>query len=1853
MTEGELWTAFAGAGERWAERPALRDAGATLTHGEVHARVARVAAAFRAAGVVAGRRVVLLADGRSIDHSLLLLGALRAGAVVEPAAAAGAAPEGGLVVSVRDDGATLLAGYDGDAGPGPGPDDPALVLTTTGTMGRPRRVLLSHRALRTRVTSLLDLLEPDDERVWVARTPVGSVDAIRELFGALATGGLLAFPPPGLDVEGEARFWAGAGVSTVISVPSVARAVVAAGAPLDGLRDWVLTGEPLPAGVVAGLAAAAPSCRLYDVYGCTEAPGTGARVVPGDRRPGGTALPGVTISLRGDELCLGGAGVADGYDGDPRATAAAFVPDETVPGARRFASGDLAVRDGDRIRVVGRRDRRVKLLGTAVDLDDVESVLRDAPGVTEAVVEPRGDELLTAVETWVVAHPDRSAVVGPHTRAVLTGGLAMLTTDPAEAQFMYDDLVRRRVYLRDLVHVPDGAVVVDLGANIGMFSVQCHYEATGVTVYSVEPGERTFDALTGNCDFHGVRGERLRVAVGAADGEATFVYYDEFPFLSGIRPDRGDEVALIASYLRASEPEATAELDEDEMLDLIGTRLASRTYRVPVRTVSSLLRELGLDRVDVLKVNVVKSELDVLAGIEPADFARIRQLVMEMHDGDGQVAAVLERLRAVGYTAAAFKNEALDAAGDLFHVIATREPVPAGTSTAAPRPFHPIVADDVTRWLQDRMGRHVVASPVHVVAELPRTAFGKVDRQELRRLGAPVARPVRPPRDDVEARLAEICAGLLGRPVSVDDDFFGVGGDSLRAATLVARVRHELGVELPISAMFNARTVAGLRELVRDAVPYLEPAAGDGTTGLSNEQQRLWLLDQVTPGSTAHTVSAVAELSPALTAGAVAALVEAVARRHPMLGSRLAMSADGSPSLVVGEVAVERADVADAAALDARIAAFGRTPIEPVAGAALSRVHHVRCPGRAVLLVALHHVVGDAESFRLLRRDLLAAAAGNPPPARTDLPCVRRDRTVPPATVDALVEALHDVESPLVLSARGSGDRTSLESRRTVVPLTADDLARLDGRAAELSATSFSLLLAAMTVVLSRHAAASAFAIAAPVGHRDDRDVADEVGFYSNTTAVRCDIRAGDTIRSLVERTSASAWRSVDARDVPFDTLVRRTGAARVLGVSPLAQVLLAVDVPATRLPGDGPVGPFVSLDRGMATFDLVVFFEREASRLLVDARVAVIAPDEARVLAEHLGVTLAALCTADADRLVSDVDIASADERATVRQWADSGPALPPPPLANRITDALASGGTRAAVVSGSRTWTWDELVSNTELVRDVLRGDGLVPGDRVAVFNDHPLATVAAVAACYLDGYAFMPVDPLAPPERIELMLSRAHCARVVRGDVLPDGPVPPRRLRPPAEVPDTAPSYVIFTSGSTGEPKGVALSRAGLARLMCWIGDDIGVTSESRVLQGAAFGFDVWQVNAFLALVAGATLTMTTSDDVLFGADIARLLNDGEITHASLSTSAFETVRPEAVHVPGLTVLVGGSVCSTELADRWRGRATFHNIYGPAETTLFSTIKDCTEPGQPTVGVACPGEAIQIRDPRGGLCAVGVPGDLYIGGAGVGIGYLDRPRPTAERFQPDPFTDRPGARAYDTGDRGYYLPDGEIQFLGRTDRQRKVRGYRLDLDELVALVASFDGIEAVAVDLRPGEVLTCCVGTADPAIDAETIRAGIAVRVPRWAVPTHIKVVDRIPLNRNGKPDWAAIDRIPLAVTPGTEEAPVLVLNGAAAAVADAWAATLGHRTFGPRDNFFDVGGHSLLLPALQEGLADRVGTVALVDLFRYPTVEALAEHLTSTPARAGTGETGPDARVTRMARLRGARAAVAPGGRDRDG
>jgi amino acid adenylation domain-containing protein len=1202
----------------------------------------------------------------------------------------------------------------------------------------------------------------------------------------------------------------------------------------------------------------------------------------------------------------------------------------------------------------------------------------------------------------------------------------------------------------------------------------------------------------------------------------------------------------------------------------------------------------------------------------------------------------------------------VEAPGVRDAIVVLREDTPGDPRLVAylvPRGPGSLSLPGVRDFVRGRQPEPMVPGTWVVLEKLPLTPNGKTDRAAL-----PAPECARPtdaaayvaPRTPTEASLAGIWADVLGTgSPGVEDDFLELGGHSLLAMQVVARVRDNLGVELPLAAVLEARTVAALAERVdakgrsADVLPALKRHAAPEAAPLSFSQQRLWLLDRLDPGSPVYNVPAVVRLSGALDPGALHCALEEIVRRHDALRTTIGIR-DGEPVQVVapaGPVPLPLDDLAVVAEGErsARLAEIereeARRPFDlargPLFRARLARV----VEDEHVLLLAMHHVVADGWSLEVLFRELAALytafAAGRPSPLPelpvryADFAFAQREHIRGQALADLLdywVPRLRGAP-PLELPAdRPRPPRRTLAGATHRFAIPAGTASRVAALGRTEGATPFMVLLAAFKFFLARHAVEWDVTVGSPIAGRAQRETEGVVGFFANTLALRTELAPDASFREALRRVRATTLGAYAHGDLPFERLVEALGGERDASRNPVFQVMFAV---RDRLPELEAGGLRMSMregETGTAKFDLFLELTEGPDGVEAALEYASDLFDRGTVerMAERFVVLLEGIA-ADPDRPASVLPLLSAAERRLVTAGWNATDA--PWPREARLHDLFAARAARSpdvvALVHGARSVTYAELDAASARVARELRARGIVPESRVGVCLERTPELVAALLGVLRAGAAYVPLDPAYPRERIAFILRDAATPLVVTQGSLADGLagdgaellLVEELSAEPGDVPEAGATpenaaYLIYTSGSTGTPKGVVIEHRSAVAFLEWARGEFTAEELSGVLASTSVCFDLSVFELFLPLAVGGTVVLAEN-----ATELPRLPARDRVTLVNtVPSAAAELVRGGGIPASVRSVNLAGEPLKGALAEALHaaGVGTVRNLYGPSEDTTYSTWTTVPRGAgrEPTIGRPVANTRAYVLDGSLEPAPVGVPGELYLAGAGLARGYLGRPGLTAERFVPDPFSAE-GGRLYRTGDRARWLPAGELEFLGRLDHQVKLRGFRIEPGEIeAALLRHPDVREAVVVvceDAAGGPRLAAYAGSGDVAVSADGLRAHLTTLLPAYMVPADIVVLAALPKTPNGKTDRAALPApgvAPVAewTAPRTETETEL---------ARIWAEALGVERIGVDDHFFRLGGHSLLAARVLAAVWESFGVeVPLHRVFDAPTLAGMA-------------------------------------------
>ncbi|GLW90659.1 hypothetical protein Aglo03_14750 [Actinokineospora globicatena] len=1117
--------------------------------------------------------------------------------------------------------------------------------------------------------------------------------------------------------------------------------------------------------------------------------------------------------------------------------------------------------------------------------------------------------------------------------------------------------------------------------------------------------------------------------------------------------------------------------------------------------------------------------------------------------------------------------------------------------------------------------QHLVPSRIVVLDELPLLPNGKLDRKAL---PTPEVAAGRAPHTSTEVAVARVFAELLDRDeVGADDSFFDLGGHSLLAARLVARLRSACDVDLSVRSVFEARTVAGLAALVDQAERSRRPALTARTRPehipLSAAQSRLWFLHKLDGPSGTYNVPFAVRLSGKLDTDALQAAVADVITRHESLRTVFADEGGIARQHILAEVATPftvrdttEADLPRQVQAEADHA-FDLAREIPIRATVL----RLGAEDHAFVLV-VHHIASDEWSTGPLLRDLAdayAARRGGTAPDWSPLPVQYADYTLwQHELLDGLLtdqlgywtRALSEVPEAIPLPtdhARAPKDTSAGGAVRFTVPATVVTGLRAVGR--EVGATDFMVVTAAVTTLLHKLGAGTDIPLGALVAGRGDDAVSDLVGFFVNTVVLRTDLTGDPTLRDVLGRVRETALGAFAHADVPFDRVVEAINPDRATGRHPLFQTMVdfrTTGTGETSLPGVSarPVADSADVTGG-AKFDLAFNFAPLPDGSLegsLEYDASLFQRTSAATLTRRLGLVLAAVATAPLTPL-SRVDVLDAAERHDlIHGWNDTAAPVDDVTVPGLFAAQAARTPDAVAVISGDTRLTYAELDHAAATVAAALAQRGLGAEDIIGLHLDRSPELIAAMLGVQRIGAAFVPLEPAWPAQRVADIHGSARLRAVLTetGSGLPELDVPVLRVSdlaasaaaPAAELRSAGLqgdglAYVIYTSGSTGTPKGAMILHGAIAARLLWQREMLGFGPGDAALFKAPLGFDISINEIFLPLVTGGAVVVAAPGAERDVEYLLELITEHRVSFTYLVASMLDML----LQLPGITAVTdtlrhvwcGGEALTPELFDRFRRTldATMYHGYGPAEATIGISHEfyrgDAVRRGI-SIGRPNPNTRIHVLDAALNPVPVGVGGELYTGGLPLGRGYVGDPAQTAARFVADPWT--PGARLYRTGDLARWTERGTLEFLGRVDHQVKIRGMRVELQEIEAVLAAHDSVRhAVVVTVRGPSGATqlagYCTGTG---LDSDDVRAWLGQRLPEHMVPPTIQVLDAIPVTPSGKVDRRALPAPDFAVSARQPVTDVEQL------VCSLFAEVLGLPRVGVDDSFFALGGDSIV-------------------------------------------------------------------------
>jgi amino acid adenylation domain-containing protein len=1132
------------------------------------------------------------------------------------------------------------------------------------------------------------------------------------------------------------------------------------------------------------------------------------------------------------------------------------------------------------------------------------------------------------------------------------------------------------------------------------------------------------------------------------------------------------------------------------------------------------------------------------------------------------------------------------------------------------------------------------------------------------------------PLSMTEELLAEIWTEVLGRSgVARGDNFFALGGHSLLATQVLSRIRAIWRVELPLRALFDAPTIerlalqveAAQRHAQGSAVrPPLQPVGRDAALPLSFAQQRLWFLDQLEPGSALYNIPVALRLTGRLLVPELEAALAELAQRHETLRTRFVVENEEPRQQIMPAEPLEvaRHDLSELPAPEREAAARrimgaeAGAPFDLQAGR-LMRVSLIRLAEEEhIVVLTLHHIVGDGWSMGVLVREvseLYRARVEGRQPALRELPVQYADYAVwqrewlaagmaaevaywreQLAGAPPLLELPTGRPRPAVQSFRGGREGFEVSGE------TREGLRRLSRRE---GATLFMVLLAAFKALLWRYTGQTELVVGTPVAGRTSAELEGLIGFFVNTLPLRTSLRAAETFAELMRRVRETSLGAFAHQDVPFEKLVEELNPPRDLSYAPIFQVVFGMQnapQPDATLP-DLTLSP-VDVEPETSKFDVTLFMVATGARLVgtVEYNSDLFDAAMIRRMLGHFQNLLEA-AAAQPSLALSELPLLSpGEQRQLLVEWNDTAAEYPREARIHELFEAQAAKTPQqAALAFEGEELSYEELNGRANRLARYLRGAGVGPETRVGLLVERSPASVVGLLAIWKAGGCYVPLDAQTPAERLAFMIEdsgakviltqsalaaglRLEGARVIELESARDDIAAESADDLPARARPDEMAYLIYTSGTTGRPKAVIVEHGHLVNTLVCSQRRHGVAADDVMPVLASFSFDISLFELFMPLLAGGKGMLYPTQSMLDMGAFTHSLQGATLLHVvpSLMRQVAEAHRSgEAVggYERLRKVFIGGDWVPPDLLEQMREifpRAEIHVLYGPTEGTIICTSYDVPR-GQPLernlIGRPLGNVRLRLLDGHGNTAPVGVAGEIYLGGASVARGYLNREELTRERF-----VTVEGERYYRTGDLARYLDDGNIEFLGRTDEQVKVRGFRIELGEIEAVLTQHEGVREAAVlavaDASQEKRLDAFIVPEPNAVPTGgELRGFLQPKLPEYMIPSSFKLLEALPLTPHGKVDRRALAGLSAArLATGSEY--VAPRTETEKAIAEVWREVLKVERVGAHDNFFALGGHSLLLVQLLRRLQSVLKReLSVVDLFRHPSVAALAGYL----------------------------------------
>ncbi|MVO98166.1 non-ribosomal peptide synthetase [Paenibacillus lutrae] len=1191
--------------------------------------------------------------------------------------------------------------------------------------------------------------------------------------------------------------------------------------------------------------------------------------------------------------------------------------------------------------------------------------------------------------------------------------------------------------------------------------------------------------------------------------------------------------------------------------------------------------------------------------------------------------------------------------------------------------------------MEQQLPGYMIPSFFVSLERMPHTRSGKIDRHALPApdTGTLVGQAYVPPRTMLQKQLVELWQDVLGvKRVGVKDDFFSLGGHSLKAMMLVARMHKELDVNVSLRMIFELptpeRLALVLEGMEQQPHTWIEPVEARAEYPLASAQKRLYILNQLEGAELSYNMPGAFIITGPLDVERLELAFRQLIARHESLRTTFTV-VDGEPmqrvqeqvpfALEVMRLAQAKAEEADKAggnesktvtqaAGEARTLAdedillmvnkfvrpfdLGQAPLLRVGLTELERDRHL-------LLFDMHHIISDGVSMGILTEEFVRLYAGEGlPPLRIQYKdyAVWQQAGLPSERLNGQEAYWLDVFSGEIPVLNLPTDYARPAARRfrgdtVAFTLDAQRNERLNQLAAQTGSTLYMVLLAVYTTLLGKYSGQEDIVVGTPIAGRPHADLEPIIGMFVNTLAIRNSPEGENTFQSYLQKVKENALRAFENQDYPFEELVEKLNVSRDLSRNPLFDTMFILqNTEQGKLRLEGLELEPYSNEPGVSKFDLTLTAAEDAGTIecRLEYSTALFQRETVELMAQHFVQVIDVIVDEPQTKLASIAIVTPEEKAQIIDVWGDTAANYPRDKTLHALFEEQAVRiPEQVAVVYGDASLTYRELNERANRLARTLRAAGVQADVPVGMLVERSLEMIVGIFGILKAGGAYVPIDPGFPLERIRSMLEDSQAKVLVSQSHLQER-VPftgklvnlddPRAYEGDASNLKTAATasnlaYILYTSGSTGKPKGVMVEHRSVVHILTQLDRAYPMLEGDAYLLKTAYTFDVSVAELFGWFFGNGKLVILQPGLEKDPAALIQAIREQRITHVNVVPSMFgawlpilEQLGDDAPSQVLKYIFACGEALPARSVEQYHKlsmTAKLENIYGPTEGTLyattFTTNAEAGTRNNVPIGKPLGNVRIWIVDPAFQLQPIGVAGELCISGEGVARGYANRPELNAEKFIDNPFA--AGERLYRTGDLARWLPDGNIEYMGRIDHQVKIRGHRIELGEVEAQLQKVNSVREAVVIAREDEAghkFLCAYFVADGALPVSDLRSALAEELPGYMMPSYLMQMERLPQTPNGK-----IDRRALPAPEGsvqTDAEYVAPRTATEKKLAEIWQNVLGVAAIGVKDNFFEIGGHSLRATTLVSGIYKEIGKqLPLRAVFQSPTIEQLAAYL----------------------------------------